>query len=653
MQFKDFINECHKKEVFKMLSIYIVSSWVLLQVLAVTWEALGLPHKSIKYLIIFLLSGFPVFIFLVWKFQIVPLWKKENILEEEKKYRIRGFHKTYFSALGVISTLCVIAIFLIVENTFSKPAMLPAVIQTDKIAVLKFGNNTGDPKYDIVSKMAADWVIHGITENHLGQVISQDVISQYTNMLIDGNSARNEDEMVREYLKPARIISGNFYLNKDQLIFQSSITDEETNKTLISFKKNSCSAENSLDCIKDLSESITGYLATSANKKLMLQDTPPKYEAYKYLLEAKSTGDDQEHLSFLNKALAADPNYFEPKVFRVAYYYNQREFKKADSLLKLIKPDSHQNLRQLNLLNMYEATLKGDNRKAYEAILKEYKIAPFDLVTNKTAMVIALQFVNRPENVENIYNVIKSDSMDYQNCSNCVERVYVKALADVQLKNYEKAINITQKVLSKVDSDILKRPLIAALVRSGKNGELNDFLFQAELSATPENLHQLYLIAGREYLLKDTKTTADIYLSKAKKLDSELSDKTFLAETLFYLEDFSEAEKEYQKLHQADPKSIDFLGKLAISNYMLGNTSEAKKNLEALENLRSKFQFGAIDYILAQYNALAKNEDAMYHSLLKSVAEGRLFLSTTFQNDPLFRKYINSDKFQKTIKFWN
>ena len=636
-----------------MLSIYVVSSWVLLQVLAVTWEALGFPHKSITYLIIILLAGFPIFIFLVWKFQIVPLWKKENNIEEEKKAQINKFHKTYFSALGVISTLCVITIFLIVGNTFSKPAALPAVIQSDKIAVLKFGNNTGDSKYDIVSKMAADWVIHGITENHLGQVISQDVISQYSEMLKDGKLERNQNDMVREFLKPAKVISGNFYLNKDQLIFQSSISDEKTNKTLISFKNTSCNAENPLDCVKDLSESITGYLVTSSNKKLMLQDTPPKYEAYKYLLEAKSTDADEEHIALLNKAISIDPDYFEPKVFRVAYYFNQSAYIKADSLLKLIKPDSHRNYRQLNLLNMYGAILKGDNRKAYETILKEYTIAPFDLVTNKTAMVLALQFVNKPKEVEDIYNVINSDSIDFQNCSNCVERAYIKALADVQLKNYDRAIYITQKVLIGVDTDLLKRPLIAALVRSGKNAELNEFLFKAELSSTPEQLHELYLISGREYLLNDRKITADIYLNKAKKLDSAMSEKEYLAETLFNLEDFDQAEKEYKKLNMVDPKNIDFLGKLAISNYMRGNKSEAEKNLQSLQYLRGVYQFGEVDYILAQYNALAKNEEAMYHQLLKSIAEGHLFTSSTFQNDPIFRKYINTDKFQNTINFWH
>ena len=635
-----------------MLSIYVVSSWVLLQVLAVTWEALGLPRRSITYLIILLLGCFPVFIFLVWKFRVAPQGKNIELLEGQEGTGSKSFHKIYFSALGIITTICVITIFLIVGNTFSKSSVKATVLQSNKIAVFKFGNNTGDPKYDIVSKMAADWVIHGITENNLGQVISQEVISQYSDIFFDGKSAMDESTMVREYLKPARIISGNFYLNKDQLIFQSSISEEATGKTLISFKKIICSADSSLDCIEDLSESITGYLATSANKKLMLQDSPPKYDAYKYLLEAKNTDDNEEHLILLNKSILADTTYFEPKVFRVAYYYNQQDYKTADSLLRLIDPDSRQNLRQLNLLNMYAATLKGDNRKAYESLLKEYNIAPFDLVTNKTAMVLALQFVNRPQDVGKIYKAIRNDSLDFQNCNHCVERQYVKALADIQLKNYDEAIKMSRNVLKEVDSDLMKIPLISALVRSGNSTELNDFLFQSELSASPEALQELYILAGREYLLQNDKIAADLYLNKSRKLDSLSTKRDALAESLFYLQDYSKAEAEYKKLHKVNPQDIEFLGRLAICNFKLGNTSEADRNLKDLENLKGKYQFGEVDYFLAEYYAVAGNEEEMYHKLLKSIAEGRLFTSSKFQNDPIFRDYIDSERFKKALKFW-
>ena len=652
MRFKNFIKECHKMEVFKMLSIYLVTSWVLLQVLAVTWEALGLPKRSVTYLIILLLIGFPVFLFWVWKFQIVPCYKKEDIFEDDKRHKIQGFHKTYFYGMGIIGAICAISVFLIIGNTFSNTSQLPQILQTDKIAVLKFGNNTGDAKYDVVSKMAADWIIHGIAENHLGQVISQDVITQYNDILIENKLARSQREIVREYLKPAKIISGNFYLNNGQLIFQSSISDEKTDKILISFENTPCDASDPVDCVKDITESITGYLATASNKTLMLQETPPKYEAYKFLFEAKNTDDDAEQLALLNKAINFDPNYFEPKVLRVAYYLNQHQYKTADSLLELIKPDSNINFRQLNLLNMYSALLKGDNRKAYDAILKEYKIAPFDLVTNKSSMVLALQYVNRPKDVEGIFEEIGMDSMNFQNCHNCVERSYVRALADVQLEKYDRAITLSQKILNEVDSELLKKPLISAMIRSSRNADLNEFLYQQELILAPQQLHELYILAGKEYLLKYDKPSADIYLNKAKILDNRLLDKTFLAETLFYLRDYHQSESEYKMLFENDPGNIDILGKLILSNFMAGDTREAEKNSQALEQLRGKYQFGEIAYVLAQYYALAQEEDKMYRQLLKSIAEGHLFLSSTFQNDPIFRDYLNTEKFQQTTNYW-
>ena len=164
-----------------MLSIYVVSAWVILQVLSITWQPLGLPQKSVTYLIIILLLCFPLYIFLLWKFRIVPLQKTEVELDEKEEKKKASFRKMYFSALGIITSLCVITVFLIVNKNFSleNKEILPKIVKSDKIAVLKFGNNTGDPQYDIVSKMASDWIIHGITENQVAQVITQDLVDEY------------------------------------------------------------------------------------------------------------------------------------------------------------------------------------------------------------------------------------------------------------------------------------------------------------------------------------------------------------------------------------------------------------------------------------------------------------------------------------------
>ena len=60
MNLKHFLKECSNKNVFKMISIYLVSTWILLQVLAVTGNAIGLPTITMTYVIVFLLLGFPI-----------------------------------------------------------------------------------------------------------------------------------------------------------------------------------------------------------------------------------------------------------------------------------------------------------------------------------------------------------------------------------------------------------------------------------------------------------------------------------------------------------------------------------------------------------------------------------------------------------------
>ncbi len=488
MKFNTFIKQCHKKEVFKLLSIYVVSSWVILQVLSVTWQPLGLPQKSVTYLILLLLILFPLYIFLIWKFKIAPLENSETETDQEDKRKKAAFHKMYFSALGIISMISVCAIFLIVDKNFGQKNELPTRTESDKIAVLKFGNNTGDPQYDVVSKMTADWITHGITENKAGQVISQEVINDYNEHLKKNKVYATEDAVVKEYFKPGKIISGNFYLKGNKLLFQCALKDGATDKTIIAFKPTECDRNAPLDGIDDLKETIIGYLMTKDQKKEMLQNTPPKYEAYQYLLEAKSAPDNEQYISLLNKSIAADSTYFEPKVLRVGYNFGVENYEKADSLLNSIKPVSNQNKRQLNLLEMYGAMLNGNNKRVFQTIMEEYNIAPWDLKTNKSAMVAALQYVNKPEKVAEIYNEIKMDSLDIQNCLDCLDRLYVKAYADLALGKPESAVALLEPILKTNTINFLIKPLVTGYIKSGAIKKVDSLLNKFEYTTPSRKL---------------------------------------------------------------------------------------------------------------------------------------------------------------------
>lgn len=271
MKLNEFISECREKEVFKRLSIYIVSSWVLLQVVSLLAEPLNLPKASLTLLLLCLLIGFPLYMFLIWQYQLKV--EGQAIHSEKRGFdsakasskpgldidptaenqvlgpsSLNRFKKMYFFGLGVLSMITLVACTFIIKTNFFKAKTTPQVLLpseplSDKIAIVTFDNNTGSEDYDVLGKMAVDWILHGITQNKLAQVISPKIINDYSNVLKTTMAPTVEAKILAEYLKPSKVITGNFYLNGDKLIFQSSITDDKMAKTFIAFDAVSCDSE--------------------------------------------------------------------------------------------------------------------------------------------------------------------------------------------------------------------------------------------------------------------------------------------------------------------------------------------------------------------------------------------------------------------------
>ena len=108
MKFKNFLKVCHEKEVFKKLSLYVVFSWVLLQVISLISDAIGLSKNVLTYSLIILLIGLPTYIFYVWKTylkNIKPVATNDTIADQNEKNprNTLSFQTYYFMSLGMIS----------------------------------------------------------------------------------------------------------------------------------------------------------------------------------------------------------------------------------------------------------------------------------------------------------------------------------------------------------------------------------------------------------------------------------------------------------------------------------------------------------------------------------------------------------------------
>lgn len=650
---------CNEKEVFKKLSLYIVFSWVLLQVISTLADAIGLSKNVLTYSLIFLLVGLPTYIFYVWKTylkNIKPVATSRSIdgNQEKKTRNTFSFQTYYFISLGIISFLVGSSVVGLYFFKFGEEIVTEEIELHDKIAVLKFGNSTGQTDYDMIGDMAADWIIHGISQYQIAQVITPDTYEEFTEIFKASVVPNSKNQTLQEYFNPKQIITGNYFLKEGQLIFNGSIIDGKNNTLLFSFESIECDSKNPLDCIELLKQKILGFLVTEQNKELNLQETPPNYKAYSKVIKAKENRSDHKlYLRLLNESIQIDSSYFEPHYLRVEYLYNRGNYAQADSLLKIIQPVFSNGVRQKNLLMLLRALLSGNNKMIYRYQQKEYNYAPFDLSKNMSRMVIALEFVNLPDDVESIYSEINSENLDVENCSYCDFRNYIQAMAYIELGEYDKVVTLLEEMVGISDRLILKKALIEAHIKLKNYEIINEVISNFESKMETEDWLDLTLFTGMNLLIEKKDSLAISYFEKVISNESSKKNGSLLAMAYYFKGDFEVSETHFDTLVSAFPENIEYNVMLAISYEKNGKKDKAQEALANLEALRKEFQFGALDYAFGQYYAALNDEKNVRKYLLKSVAAGYQYNNYTFQHDPHFKEMKSENYFKEIMNYWH
>ncbi|MBT8286555.1 MAG: hypothetical protein HKN00_14345 [Flavobacteriaceae bacterium] len=655
MKFNYYIKELQRRNVFKSALAYLVVAWLITQVLSIIIPAFELPPSLLKKAIVVLIIGFPIWLIFSWVYEITPEGlRKTQDVELEKSMVIKTnnrLNKIIIGTLGITIVLLVINLFFISQNTTE-----PNDVDNDRIAILSFGNNTGNEDMDLIGKMTEDWITHGINENNLGAVIGTEAIMQVAEVSKAGVIDSSIENVLKEYFKPSKKIEGNYFLNNDKIIFQCSVYNGLTDETLIAFEAVDCDAKNPLDCIEELKERILSYLAIDSSDDLILPDKIPKYEAYKALLEADANskmGNDEEYKALLDKAIVIDSTFLEPQIFKLDYYYNRGEYKVVDSLLKNIKRRAGMTKRQSNLLNMWEALLDGNNNLVYKYGSIEYNFNGFDLNTNSSQMVITHQFANRPEEVEAVFNSIKMDNFDLTKCSTCADRYFLMAEAYITLNKYRDAIALLEPVVNIFDGNYLRRILLKAYILNDNKEKVDQLINEVDLKFGKMVLNWFYLIAAEKYLLSGKVNEANRYLNIIVNADKKNVYDWVLRDAYYLLGDYSEAEKlafETYKKRPNDPFDIEILSKIYYKN---GKITQSDALIEALEKLRKQYQYGMIDYKLAEIYAARNDEDKVFEHLLKSVSSGNRYDGVKFINDTDFIPFLDSEKWDEIMTYWH
>lgn len=654
MKLKEFIAECKERKVISSISVYAITAWMLIQVAATTFPYLGFPKIAITGLIILALICLPIVILFSWFYNVVPDPDKQG--KKASKHKITIISFTSILSIGII--------FLIFNMLSSKEAKESiSKISEDKIAVAIFENFTQKPELDMIGKMAADWISHGIVQNNISPIIDYESFQNYEQLSINEFSIADPFSLSKILGGNLKIIRGSYYQSGDQLIFKCRISDSKNQTKDFGFENVEVKQGEELLAIDKLKQQILSFLSPTVQQNVSTSNSIPRYDAYQYYLQAKEKWNQDWSFTIksLQKSLELNPNFLKASNALATAYYNTKQYKKLDALLislndkaDVIDPSLAFSQRQISFIKYMQALLNGDNGIAFEnhKMLQSYN--PANKAVNIESMVTAIEFVNRPKFALATYELIPEEQFNYSNCNYCLERRELKAISDLILGNNANAI----KNLVEVSTDSKRRRtfeiLVKAYVQQNNIAKLNELLDNAQKKMIlDKDWRYLIFIAGTEYKLKNDDTMAKKYAEKALENYSQGKPLHKMLGRIQLIAGNDQAAKvHFETFLNNRPSDTYSMSKLSQIYHRLGEAEKSLAMLDQISEHEKEYQFGLTDYHKAQAYANIGEAQKCIESLETAIKKGHRFQLYSFQNDPDFIPVFDHPDFAKTLNYW-
>src|SRR2546430_4207464 len=264
----------------------------------------------------------------------------------------------------------------------------PASGLTDRrVVVAVIENHTGDPAFDNLGHMAADWVTQGLAQTGLGEVVAWLSVMTASGASGEHGSGHLDAAGLRALGRETgagTVVWGAYYRQGDSVRFQVQISAAKDGTVLRALEPVAGPLAQPLDAVEALRQRVMAALATLFDSRLSRWATtasqPPNFQAYQEFiggLDRFVQFDMRGAIAHFERAVAVDTTFRLPLIFAANAHMNVGEFAVADSLGHALERHAGR-FAPLDraYLAWVLATCRGDGPEALRAARAMANLAP-------------------------------------------------------------------------------------------------------------------------------------------------------------------------------------------------------------------------------------------------------------------------------------
>lgn len=515
-------------------------------------------------------------------------------------------------------------------------------LDSRRIVVTVFNNQTDDPGLDPLGRMTSDWITQG-----LSRIKGLDVAPS-TSVLVAQpagakglgfpESAGDLLAHVAELTGAGVIVSGEYYQRGDSLQFQARVTDARAKRLLAALDPVSGPKSDPIQAIDVLRQRVMGSVAMLFEGYAGIADfkvdpTPPRYDSYLEFIAGFELflTDDAEALRHFERAAALDPDQTAPLFYAAYILWQQGDYERVDQVIRSLSAKreklTESGRHWLDGITAFSAHRFPD---ALNDIHQAWVLAPTDPLTVLWMGHLA-RLSNRPREAIDILSTMRQRPWGTHRVSTLV--LMNLCAAYHVLGEYENELEEARRSFHPNPDPLLNADIeIRALSALGRESEARDIL-KKSLGIGPgglTSLGELLLDSAQEFRAHGHRAASLEAASEAigwfrQRFDAEPRRPVFAAgllDSLRYAERWDEAFALCGDLIRASPDNAGLLGIQGALAARRGDKPTAQRIDRELAQMKGSYLFGTQTYGRACIAAQLGEEEQALALLRQAHAEG-------------------------------